>query len=301
MKTRLQQWLAKRFVVNHETTLGQNRILIFVFGQGYVFVALILMCFIAGINYANNLILAFCFLIAAILWMSFYVTFKQLHQIQIEMIYPDVGQLGQAIQLQLLLKQPTNALRYLHIECDGTTQAIALQQMQQSITLNFVAQQRGYFQFPRLKIYSSYPFGLVRAWSYVFLQQGVWVAPQAAEQLLQQLANQQQHTDEQEEFRELRQFVQGDTVQSVSWKHLARGQGLMVKQFDDMQKQQLVHINYDQMLATSHEQKLSMMMSLLLLCEQNQSAYCVILPHQELPLGQGDAQGLAARLLLAQA
>jgi hypothetical protein len=43
-----------------------------------------LITFIAGINYANNLILGFCFLISAILCISFYLTFKQLHGFKIE-------------------------------------------------------------------------------------------------------------------------------------------------------------------------------------------------------------------------
>src|SRR5690606_40156381 len=63
---------------------SQRDILVFIYRQGYLYLILILITFIAGVNYANNLILGFCFLISAILCISFYLTFKQLHGLQID-------------------------------------------------------------------------------------------------------------------------------------------------------------------------------------------------------------------------
>ncbi len=297
----IDAWLSKRFRVAGQTRLNQSKILIFIFGQGYVYVALILISFMAGINYANNLILGFCFLIAAILWMSFYITFKQLHELDIEIIYPEVGQLEQHVGLQLHITQPHAALRYLKIQADGLTQTLAVQQSQQVLQLYFYPQQRGYFEFPTIKIYSSYPFGLVRAWSYLYLSQGVWIAPKVDH--LTQLSQQHAHSnsDELEEFRELRHFVDGDAIQLVSWKHAAQGQGLLVKVFDHQQDQQHIHIDYVHIAAANHEQKLSIMMAMLERCEQCQCGYRLSLPKAQLPFGQGQQQGIMARQLLAQA
>ena len=62
-----QKWLAKRFQFEKTKQLSQKDILIFIYQQGYLYGVLILITFIAGVNYANNLILGFCFLISAIL------------------------------------------------------------------------------------------------------------------------------------------------------------------------------------------------------------------------------------------
>ena len=301
MSSLLQDWLAKRFQVSHQTTLSQNRILIFIFGQGYVYIGLILVSFIAGINYGNNLILGFCFLIAAILWMSFYITFKQLHELSIELVLPEVGQVGQELTLQLHLKQPKPRIRYLKLECDALTQTLAVHDTTQIQQLKFLPNARGYFELPRLTLYSSYPFGLVRAWTYLYLQHGVWIAPASADLNHLPQRSTGKKTDELEEFRELRQFVAGDALQSVSWKHLARGQGLLVKVFDDQLDQQQFQIDYAHIPAANHEQKLSMMMAMVESCEQRQSAYALTLPRAELALGQGQSQAIAARQLLAQA
>ena len=71
LKAQLRQWMAKRFSLTSSKKLKQRDILIFIYQQGYLYLVLILITFIAGINYANNLILGFCFLISALLCISF--------------------------------------------------------------------------------------------------------------------------------------------------------------------------------------------------------------------------------------
>src|SRR5690554_7540209 len=79
-----QHWLEKRFQFQQKKRLTQKDVLVFIYQQGYLYLVLILITFVAGINYANNLILGFCFLISAILCISFYLTFKQLHGLQLD-------------------------------------------------------------------------------------------------------------------------------------------------------------------------------------------------------------------------
>ena len=79
----IDRWMGKRFQIEDSKSLFQKDILIFIYKQGFLYLVLILITFIAGINYANNLILGFCFLISSILWMSFYLTFKQLYGLKI--------------------------------------------------------------------------------------------------------------------------------------------------------------------------------------------------------------------------
>ncbi len=90
-----QNWLVKRFTFQQEKQLKQNDVLVFVYQQGYLFLVLIFITFIAGVNYANNLILGFCFLISAVLCISFYLTFKQLHGLKIDVSSHELGQVGQ--------------------------------------------------------------------------------------------------------------------------------------------------------------------------------------------------------------
>ena len=84
LKKYWQNWVNKRFKFEEFKQLTQKDILIFIYQQGYLFLILIFITFIAGVNYANNLILGFCFLISSILCISFYLTFKQLYVLKIK-------------------------------------------------------------------------------------------------------------------------------------------------------------------------------------------------------------------------
>ena len=297
-----QNWLGKRFQFQQQKKLSQKDILIFMYKQGYLYLVLILITFVAGINYANNLILGFCFLISAILCISFYLTFKQLHGLDISLSVDELGQVGQQSQLHLYFKQATTQPRYLYIQIDDELHKIFLTESKQSIAIAFEPEQRGKFDYPSIKIYSIYPFGLVRAWTYLYHQKTAWIAPKAAfyqaDNKHQQLLNEQKDFDE---FRELRNYQIGDSLHSVSWKQVARGQGLYVKMFEQHQDEQHLEIHYSHMPSTSHEERLSLMMGLVEQCEQLQYPYSLHLPKAELQCGQGIVQLTQAKQLLAQA
>lgn len=301
MRKSWQNWLAKRFKLNQAKQLSQKDVLVFVYQQGYLYLVLILITFVAGINYANNLILAFCFLISAVLCISFYVTFKQLHGVKIELVGDELGQVGQMIHLHLHLKQAHAQPRYLYVETDGDVKKIVFSETKQTLTLPCYATQRGQFKYPIIKIYSIYPFGLVRAWTYLYHQHLAWVAPKAQFTTAENKQSAQSFEPEMDEFRELRNYQLGDSLQAVSWKQAARGQGLYIKVFEQYQQQQGVDIYYEHMPSTSHEERLSLMMGLIEQCEQNQCPYSVHLPHAQLDKGQGFEQLNQAKRLLAQA
>lgn len=296
-----QNWLSKRFKVDQEKQLKQSDVLVFIYQQGYLFLVLILITFIAGVNYANNLILGFCFLISAVLCVSFYLTFKQLHALKIEMRRHEVGQVGEALYLDLFFSQEQKQARYLWISVEGQLHQLQINELKQICRLSFLPAERGQFNYPVIRIWSVYPFGLVRAWTYLYLQQVSWIAPKAAISAAENKSMHPRFEQDVDEFRELKDYRDGESLQAVAWKHAARGQGLYVKVFEQYQDQRLVEIHYDHMPSPSHEEKLSLMMGLAEQCEQMHCAYSIFLPNAQLPSGTGEKQLMQAKLLLAQA
>ncbi|MCU4580735.1 DUF58 domain-containing protein [Acinetobacter gyllenbergii] len=301
LKQQLSQWIAKRFQVDQSKTLRQKDVLVFIYKQGFLYLILILITFIAGINYANNLILGFCFLISAILCISFYLTFKQLHDLQIDLVPPEVGQVDQVLSLKLLIKQSVASARYLRIQWQAREQLIYIDQTQHSVELPFIAEKRGLYEFETIKIYSTYPLGLVRAWTYLSPRQKVWIAPKAYDWQKEHKNQATSAQDSLDEFKELRGFQHGDSYQNVAWKQVARGQGFLIKMFEAQANHQHLEIDYQQIPALSHEDKLSFMMGLVEQCEQLGDDYALILPQARLERGQGQSQLIKAKLLLAQA
>ncbi|WP_202740603.1 MULTISPECIES: DUF58 domain-containing protein [Acinetobacter] len=301
LKRQLQQWIAKRFQVEGSKILLQKDVLVFIYKQGFLYLVLIVITFIAGINYANNLILGFCFLISAILCISFYLTFKQLHGLQIELVAAKVGQVDQPLILKILLKQSAQTVRYLRLNWQEQEHFLYLDQTQQCLELAVLPEQRGRYELDALKIYATYPLGLVRAWTYLYPQQEVWIAPKATDWQKEHKLQPNPAQDSLDEFKELRTFQYGDSYQNVAWKQVARGQGFLIKMFEAQTSHQHLDIDYQHIPALGHEQKLSLMMGLIEQCEQSGNDYAVILPHARLESGQGQSQLIKARLLLAQA
>lgn len=320
LKQYFNQWASRRFQIEATKNLKQRDILIFIYQQGYLYLVLILITFIAGINYANNLILGFCFLISSILCLSFYLTFKQLHQLEVTIVMPEVGRVDEALKVQVHFRQSRVTPRFIYLqdaEINSSSQiqnnaqsetkpllhqdhAIALVSPLQHIELEFIPLKRGQWRLPNFRLFSTYPFGLVRAWTYFYCQQQVWVAPKPQRAEFEYDAAQSLGQPDHDEFRELRAYKFGDSLQKVSWKQAARGQGLYVKEFEDQKDMQTLHIDYQQMPSTEHEQKLSLMMGLVYECEMKHIPYRLSLDQCVLEAGVGEKQYVAAQLILAQ-
>lgn len=300
-KQYLEKWLNQRFQFDGTKQLKQSDILVFMYKQGYLYLVLILITFIAGINYANNLILGFCFLISSILCISFYLTFKQLNQLIIEMTIPELGQVDRSLIIKIHFQQNEIRSRYLYIQTGEKIHRIYLDQKEQRFDLEFHPITRGRFELPNVQIYSTYPFGLVRAWSYLYLKQIIWIAPKTAN--FQNEYQSSGHSDlpDMDEFRELRNYQLGDSLQAVSWKKLARGQGMHVKQFENHTELNMIQIDYAKMPSVNHEEKLSLMMGLVEKCEQQHVPYSVMMNADTLQQGLGKPQSDAAKRMLAQA
>lgn len=301
LRERFVRWLHLRFRYTGVRTLKQNEVLVFIYQQGYLYLVLILITFIAGINYANNLILGFCFLISAILCISFYLSFKQLHAVTLQVVVDEVGKVNEAFKVKIILQQERNNPKYLNFKTDDQLQTFLFEEKQQSFELTFIPTQRGKFEIPPIQIYSTYPLGLVRAWTYIYLTETYWIAPQAKAftQNLQSYSNTGE--PDLDEFKELRTFKLGDSLQSISWKQAARGQGLFVKQFEDLMDTHVMQIEYSKMPSADHEEKLSFMMELVDQCEHTQTPYSIILPHAQTENGVGEQYYIHIKTLLAQA
>ncbi|NHB56980.1 DUF58 domain-containing protein [Acinetobacter shaoyimingii] len=301
MKRKFRQWLGQRFKFEQQKKLTQRDILIFIYQQGYIYLVLILITFIAGINYANNLILGFCFLISAILCISFYLTFKQLHQLEIEIVVPEVGRVGDALHVQMYFKQSEIATRYLRVKVADETHRVLVSESEKKLVFTFKPEQRGQFILPDIQLYSTYPLGLVRTWTYFYVQSKIWIAPQPQDFQQEHEVASDAGLPDLDEYRDLKNYQLGDALQLVSWKQAARGQGLYIKQFENQVDLNIVTIDYAHMPSALHEEKLKLMMGLVDQCERQQTPYILKIKDILLEQGCGEKQYLDAKLLLAQA
>lgn len=303
IKQKWHNWVSRRFKLNDHKTLAQRDVLVFFNREGYLYLVLLIITFIAGINYGNNLVLALCFLLSGILVLSFYLAFKQLYQLTITHEVMVLGQVDQPLTLKFNF-QPAAHNLHLHLRIEYLQQAKKITVLKSPLVVSFedIPTKRGQYHLTPLYFYSVYPFGIIRAWSYAYLSKQVWISPKPLEVSLTQFGFSQNQQDQKvgmEDFSHLRAFQQGDALNRVAWQQLAKGRGLLVKQFEEYE-QQHKHFDYMDMPAHLHEEKLSQLMFLVEQAYAQQMAFSLALPQVKLKLGQGEQHFMQAKLLLAQ-
>ncbi len=98
----------------------------------------------------------------------------------------------------------------------------------------------GVFKTPRVRIHTTYPLGLFRAWKYVEVKNNLIVYPKRISghesysdtSIIQNSdAIFKQNLETKEEFLDHRRFRETDSWKHIDWKAYARGKGLLTKNF----------------------------------------------------------------------
>lgn len=323
-------WAQRRVPKTTQTTLNIHNIYIFLSREGVLYAVVIAITFIAGINYANNLVLGLCFLMASLLIITIHYTFAHLANLQVKLIDVQPTQVGDYLEVRLQLasasSRPHRQIRIslgddnrdltaplppnMQVIADQTPtagQTLSQVQAAQTVRLFLRAEKRGRMALPRLTVSTVYPLGILRAWSYVFLDAEGWVYPRplaydTAAQAFSVHADAENANQTQvglTDFDQLDNYQRGESLSRISWAHVARGQGLLTKRFAEPVGQQQV-LDYYQMPAPTHEERLAQLRFGLDTLQQAQVAYRLRLPDGEGEFGQGMAFYQENLLRLAQ-
>ena len=326
--TALAHWFAKRAPRSDHSTLNLRNIYIFFSREGLLFALLLVITFIAGINYGNNLVLGLCFYLASVWLVSLHVTFAHISGLQIQLLEVTMAEVGAPVWVTLQLRsdsrQPRRQLLlgFEHNDYQDSAQKktdntvnqqvlLTYLQGEQIIRLPILTSQRGELVLPRLQIKTVYPLGIMRAWSYVYFSRTAWVypKPEPFEGQMQYLAlnsedmpiggQYTQYQQGQDDFERLDNYIAGESLARVSWAHVARGQGMLTKHFADPIGHEQI-LDYADMPAAHHEQKLAQLAYGVISLGQLGLPFAMRLPNEpsSAVVGQGDAftQGCLLRL-----
>ncbi len=162
--------------------LHRRRIYIVPTGFGLGFSILLLVMLAGALNYTNNAALLLTCLLGAASAASMLVAFRSLDGLRLSHVRANHAVAGQPLELVLTLDsdRPRSAIR---VDLGEQTLALALDGRniaQAKLALPTV--QRGWQPLPRLRVWSTWPLGLFRAWSWLHPEQSVlvWPRPEAA-------------------------------------------------------------------------------------------------------------------------
>ena len=323
-KTALARWFAKRAPRSDEARLSVRNVYIFFSKEGLLFALLLLITFVAGINYGNNLVLGLCFYLVSIWLISFHITFAHLSGLQVRLLELTTAEAGEpvwaTIELSSRSSKPRRQLRFVFDGQDADNKDTISEQTPvvlssikeaQTLRLPIMTNKRGALILPRLHISTVYPLGIMRTWSYVYFARQTWVTPkplafdwQANTQSVrgdEQTAG-GQYVSGQDDFERLDDYVAGESLARVSWAHVARGQGMFTKHFADPVGHEQA-LQYTQMPSMHHEDKLRELAYGVKMLGQMGVPFQMHLPQDSADnhkVGQGDAFVQACLIRLAK-
>lgn len=151
---------------------------------------------------------------------------------------------------------------------------------------------RGVFELPAVSLETFFPFGLIRAWTWMWFDAKLVVYPVPVEPPEVSGAGGDeeggQNKREGEELGDVREYHSGDSMRRVLWRHYAQREELVVRSRESVANKK-VTLDWDSYSDFGVEQALSYMcFDVLSLFEDNQE-FALIMPNAEVPLGAGEA------------
>jgi uncharacterized protein (DUF58 family) len=285
-RERIWRWLDRRQSVATVVQLQQKFMFVFPTRFGFSVGLLVLLLYVLGTNYQNNLILLQAYLLLVVLLSAIVLAFLNLHRTEISARAIKDVFAGEHCHIALSLHR-ADALPQA-LDLSWSVQAVVTPATGATTLLALAAPTRGRYQVPRLKLQSVYPFGLVRCWCYIRLDCPYWVypSPLAATAALPPLNVNLTSPDE---WSGQRVYQPGDSWRQLDWKRFSRQQQLLVHQFSATTAEiDELWLTLDPRLA-SLEVQLSDLTARALRADQAQQAFGLRLGHTDVPIGSGPA------------
>jgi uncharacterized protein (DUF58 family) len=276
--------------------LTQRRIYILPTGQGVLFAATVGLLLIGSINYNLSLGYVLTFLLAALGVVTILHTWRNLAQLVLRPGRVSPVFAGEhavfAVTLENRAAFDRVAVGVALAPAAPAWADVAIQGAA-SVPIAARAERRGYLELARLRVFTTYPLGLFRAWSNVELDQRclVYPRPEAGDPPLPQGSPLSGDGGPQgrgsEDFAGLREYHPGDSMRHVAWKAYARGDQLLTKQFAGRAGREL-WLDWEGLPGHfTVEQKLSRLARWVLAAEAQGESYGLRLPGRGLAPGNG--------------
>lgn len=253
---RFERWLSQRIPAQKHHTLTSKNIFILPTRFGFTYLLFVLLLFLLGTNYQNNLIILFSFVLA-----SFFITvmlhsFFNFSKISIHSEPLVTGYCDKNINIPFSITAHKEhfdiQLDFKDQQCNSLLKVTPVTLLQvnngnNTVNLSVQAPKRGKYLLGRLTVKSEYSFGLFKSWSKLDFEHMLIVYP--SQRVLNAIDSYLCSTNDEthlsgvsqsnqlgiDEFSELKNFVRGESLARTAWKQLAKGQGHYTKHYQSQQ------------------------------------------------------------------
>ncbi|WNW10742.1 DUF58 domain-containing protein [Pseudomonas sp. DTU_2021_1001937_2_SI_NGA_ILE_001] len=291
------RWLARRIPAAPRVVLDHRRIFILPTRSGAAFALVLVLMLLASINYQNSLAYALTFLLLSLGVLAILHTYRNLSALVLSASATRAVFVGETVLLRLRLDSTGQSHQAIgvgwsreQLQCRDVAS-----NGHSELELALPSQARGWLKAPRIRVESVFPLGLLRAWTWLDLEQSVLIYPQPVAGRIPLLAGVQPHAEDDgqltrgqgvDDYQGLRNYVPGDNLRRLHWKAWSRGQGLLVKEFSDLSGHDLC-LDFMAM-AGDIEERLSRLCYWVLELSQRQQPFALRLPGYEVAADSGE-------------
>jgi uncharacterized protein (DUF58 family) len=259
------------------------------FGLGFALMLLVMM--VGALNYTNNAALLLTCLLGAASMTSMLIAFRTLDGLTLASIRAGHAIAGQPLDLRLEFRAG-RMHQAIRVDLGEQQQAFAVPaQDTASIAFTLPTELRGWQPLPRIRVWSSWPLGLFRAWSWLYPEQSVLVWPRpelrGPAPLLPAEDRLRQRIHQGDDLAALREYRVGDPQRHIAWKASARHDHLLVKDFEQPQTHQEWRLDWRQLQGLEHEARISRLARWAGEAHARRLRYSLWLPGQEIEAGSG--------------
>jgi len=295
-KQRISKWFGSRMPIADTIKLEQRSTYILPTKAGMLMAGVVLLMMIGATNYQNNLAFMLTFMIASIGLVSILFTFNNLQGLLFkagatksvyvgESLAVIIHVMSQSGQSHMTIGAGFSKEKLFFVDVDGANG----NQFNLSIPVN----KRGWFYLPRIMATSSFPFGLLRVWTWFKFASPILIYPQPIEPPIN---GDQKGSDEDEsqspisgidDLYGLKTYQPGDSLSRVDWKALARERGLFTKEFVSYQSQDFI-FDWNDFSSANDELKLSYLCYLVKQASHCNYEYALRLPNVRIDKNSGE-------------
>ncbi len=269
-------------------TLDRRRIYVLPTRQGILVGVLVFAMLLGALNYNNNPGLMLAFLLATVMLNSVVMAHLRLSGLSISSLHAAPVHAGETLRLRLRVVAGRRSRKGVALGSD-TMPDVDLPAAAEpaggdgEVEIALPTTQRGLIEIGRLRIATTRPLGLARAWSwwrpqqrllvYPMLEAGTPPLPGAATDGTRRPQAQRSGTD----THHLRDYRSGDAPRQVAWKASARVDRLLVREYEASTSSD-VQLEWQALRHLPHEQRISRLARWVVDAERGGRRYRLILP-----------------------
>lgn len=292
------RWVSRRIPRADEYRLGRRNIFVLPTREGMMFAGLLVLCLLTGINYQNSLIYLFTFFLGTAFYGTIFQTYRNLDDLHITVISVGQAVAGERIPVTLRLSAPDGVARpsLVFMPPDRNAVSVSIQEAaSEQLVLPVPSRQRGYVAVPPIRIETDFPFGLIRAWTWIRPATHGIATPrpvrpprsgEATDETSPESTNVPTHDDGHGDIR-LRAYRVGDALRRVNWKRFARTGHMTVADWDSPPADP-TWIDWEQFPGVERELRLGYLAWQVDEAFRGEAPYGLRLPGRELPPDLGE-------------